>query len=501
MAVVSRAWFPRFTTLATIAAGAVLLPFIAIAPLTGRPGAAAVGAILFIGCLLGLLALSSRDGCAVLTLLVVLLLLVPQDYVLVGPLRSVGNPAVLVSLAALGLWAASRILKLSDASPFHPVRWVLMVFAITCLTSYAAAMTRGLTTSEAGSVDRSVFPLLGLVGVALLAVDELGDRDRITTLLKRVVLLGGLAAFFGIVEFVSSFDYAEAMRLPGLTANVQMASDTRSGFDRVTAASTHAIEFSVVTAALVPLALHFALHAEARRWQFRLALALMLMAIPMSVSRSGVLTLTVALAFYAVALSRRAQFNVLVLGVVGLGIFRAAVPGLLGTLLSLFRTAGDDPSITGRTDDYQVIPALMESHWWFGRGLGTFVPDVYFFLDNQYLGSLLNGGIVGLIAYLALHVVGLGVARGVRRRSSDLALRSEGQALAAAIAGLGAAAVTYDAFSFRQSSFLLFILIGCAGAHWSLSRHHPKLSAVTFARPTRTGPPADHQRLVPSNPA
>ena len=151
----------------------------------------------------------------------------------------------------------------------------------------------------------------------------------------------------------------------------------------------------------------------------------------MSVSRSGILTLAVGLAVYAVALSHRARLNALVLGLIGLGVFRALVPGLLGTVRSLFRDVGTDPSIEGRTDDYAAIPGLMQGHWWFGRGTGTFLPDVYFFLDNQYLAALLQGGIVGLAAFIALLVVGLGVARGVRRRSLDPALRSEAQALAA----------------------------------------------------------------------
>ena len=163
------------------------------------------------------------------------------------------------------------------------------------------------------------------------------------------------------------------------------------------------------------------------------------------------------------------------LGLIGLGALPSAVPGLLGTVRSLFRDVGTDPSIAGRTDDYQAVPALMEGHWWLGRGLGTFLPDTYFYLDNQYLGSLIQGGVVGLTAFIALLVVGLGVARGVRRRTTDPALRSEGQALAATIAALAVAALAFDALSFRQSAFLLFLVIGCAGAHWSLVRHLPKV--------------------------
>ena len=464
-----------------------MLLLAAIVPFTGVLGGTATAALLVLGLIVGLLVLSARDGCSVLTWMVVLLLLVPQPYVLVGPLKSVGNPATLVALGALAIWAASRMLNLSQAEELHPVRWVVLVFTIAATASYATGMLRDLTAGERESMDRVVFLHLALLGVVLLAVDELGTRDRITTLLQRVVLIGAVAAGIGILEFAfSGFNFREVMRLPGLTIHVDTIAETRSGFNRITAGASHPIEFSVVTAALVPLALHFVLHAENRRWRFALALTALLAAIPLSVSRSGFLALAVGFLVYAASLSNRGRFNALELGVIGLGVFRALVPGLLGTVRTLFRDAGDDPSIQGRTDDYQQIPDLMHGHWWGGRGLGTFVPDVYFFLDNQYLAALLQGGVIGLGAWVALLVVGVGVARGVRRRATDPALRSLGQALAATIAALGVSAFVFDALSFRQSSFLLFLTIGCAGALWSLVRHEPKEQHRVGGRPTLT---------------
>lgn len=460
---------------AGVAAGMVVLLLVAVVPFTGVLGGTAVAALLVLGLLVGLLALSARDGCSILTWVVVLLLLVPQPYVLVGPLKSVGNPALLVALGGLAIWAASRVLNLSQAAELHPVRWVLLIFTIAATASYAAGMMRDLTTGERSSMDRVVFQHLALLGVALLAVDELGTRDRITTLLQRLVLVGGVSAFIGILEFaLKGFDFRDVMLLPGLTANTDPVSGTRSGFDRIAAGASHPIEFSVVTSALVPLALHFVLHAETRRWRFSLALVALLAAVPMSVSRSGILTLAIGVLVYAVALSHRGRFNALVLGLIGLGVFRALVPGLLGTVRSLFQDVGTDPSIAGRTDDYQAIPGLMEGHWWWGRGLGTFTPDIYFFLDNQYLAELIQGGVVGLGAFVAVLVVGLGVARGVRRRATDPVLRSLGQALAASIAAFGVSAFVFDSLSFRQSGFLLFLVIGCAGALWSLVRDEPK---------------------------
>lgn len=466
---------PSLRAPAAVAAGLVVLTTVAVMPFTGVLGGTAVAALLFLGLIVGLLALSARDGCSILTLVVVLLLLVPQPYVLVGPLKSVGNPALLVALGGLAIWAASRVLNLSQAAELHPVRWVLLAFAVAACGAYAAGMLRDLTTGERSSMDRVVFQHLALLGVGLLAVDELGTRERVTTLLQRLVLVGGVAAGIGILEFAfTGFDFRDLMLLPGLTTNTDPVSGSRSGFDRIAAGASHPIEFSVVISALVPLALHFVLHAESRRWRFALALVAMLAAIPMSVSRSGFLTLAVGVAVYAVALSHRGRFNALVLSLIGLAVFRALVPGLLGTVRSLFLDVGTDPSIEGRTEDYQAIPGLMNGHWGWGRGLGTFVPDIYFFLDNQYLAELLQGGLVGLTAFVALIVVGMGVARGVRRRATDPALRSLGQALAATIAAFGTSAFVFDALSFRQSGFLLLMTIGCAGALWTQVRTMPK---------------------------
>jgi hypothetical protein len=484
----------RVVTQAVAAGGAIALLVLAVIPFTGVLGGTATAALLVLALLVGLLVLSARDGCSILTWMLVLLFLVPQPYVLVGPLKSVGNPATLVALAGLAIWAASRVLNLSQAEELHPVRWLVLVFTISATTAYAAGMLRDLTTSESSSTTRVIFGHLALLGVALLAVDELGTRQRITVLLQRVVLLGGVAALIGIVEFmIPAFDFREVMRLPGLTAHVDPEAATRSGFDRITAGASHPIEFAVVTAALVPLALHFALHEDGRRGRYALALVAMLAAIPMSVSRSGFLVLAVGFLFYAAVLSNRGRLNALVLGLIGVAVFRAMVPGLLGTVRSLFRDVDTDPSIAGRTEDYDMIPSLMDGHWWWGRGLGTFVPDVYFFLDNQFLATFIQGGAVGLVVFVALLLIGMGVARGVRRRATDPALRSLGQALAATIAALGVSGFVFDLLSFRQSGFLLFLAIGCSGALWSLVRHEPKEQHRTAPEPEPASEPASEE--------
>jgi hypothetical protein len=455
---------------------AVAIVGMAVAAVTTREGLFTALGLVGLVFVVGFLIISRRDAQTVLTVLLILLFLVPQEYVLVGPLRSVGNPAQLVALSAFALWCFGRVLGLIRAVENHPVRWVLLLYAIAGIASFAAGMNRTLMLAESAAATRALFSLTAALGIALLAVDGLNERERVETLLQRLVWVSGVAALVGILEFAfKGFSYRDAMHLPGLTTTTELVSDTRSGFDRIQGAATHPIEYAVALGALAPLALHHALHAKSsgKRHLSALALLLILTVNPMTVARSGVLAVAVGLGVYAAHLSLRAKLNAAVLGVIGLALYRGAVPGLLGTLKSLLLIGEQDPSIASRTADYAEIPGLTDGYELFGRGLGTFQPLSYFYLDNQYLGSLLEGGIVAFFALIACFVVGLGVSRGIRHRTADPALRGLGQALAASIAAFALTAGTFDELSFRQSAFTFFLLFGCAGALWSTVRTNP----------------------------
>lgn len=433
-------------------------------------------ALLLMSLALGLGTVSRRDGAAFLTLMVALLFLIPENLVLVGPLKSVGNPAQLTGLFCLAVWAAARLLGLLRARQGHPVRWIALLFAMVTMTAFVAGQLRPTTVEESASLNRTVFLLSSCLGILLLAVDGLDDRRRLEQLVVRVVGFGGLAALIGLMEFVSTFSYRTSFSLPGLTTAVEIAEETRGDFSRISGAAAHPIEYAVALAALTPLALHLALNGRTRgtRQTCAAAFLAMVLVVPLSLSRAGLLAEVIGLGVYAVHLSYRARLNFLVLAVIGLALFRSAVPGLLGTIRYLFSAGEQDSSISARTNDYALIPELMDGRWWFGRGLGTFVPTQYFYLDNQYLGSLLEGGIAALLVFTALWVTGACVARGARHRSGDPRERGLAQALAGSIVALGFAAVAFDELSFRQTSFTLFLLVGVAGALWSVNRDLPR---------------------------
>ena len=111
---------------------------------------------------------------------------------------------------------------------------------------------------------------------------------------------------------------------------------------------------------------------------------------------------------------------------------------------------------------YALAFEFIRQHPVFGRGLSTFLPS-YRILDNQYL-VLIEAGIVGLVAFLALLVTALVVALRLSRTLPDPSDRSLARSLMATIACAAISCVTFDAFGFPQVSGMLFFAIGAIGA-------------------------------------
>lgn len=471
---------------ATATFGALGVTALALSAATDSRGALlAMGSI----CLLlaaGLCFMSQRDGVTVLSMMLFCLFLIPENLVVAGPLKSVGNPAELLGLMAIPLWGAWCYLGVLRPQRAHPVRWAIFFVVVAALTSYVAGSLRILTGAEASAMTRTVFVMAAAIGIALMAVDGIVSFERLITLLQRLVLLASIAAGLGIVEFFhKSFRYRDTFHVPGLAADGEIAYTEKGSFDRVAVAAAHPIEYAVALGAIAPLALHFALHGRTKgeRWRGWVGFTLILVVEPLGVSRGGLLTLVVGLLFYFVQLTGRQRWNLILCGIAGVGAFRAAVPGLLGTIRNLIFAGNKDSSIAHRTLEYQLIPGLMHGHWVFGRGLGTFVTTQYFILDNQYLGWLLEGGVVGVAAMLVLMVSGLCCARGARHRCGDDFRRGLGQAIAGGVAGLSVAAGAFDEMGFHQASFLLFLLVGCAGAFWTMTRREPRRYPNGVIRP------------------
>lgn len=410
------------------------------------------------------------DGVPILTFFLVMLFGIPARLIF-SPLGAAGTPAQIVGMVALLWWVVSQLGRLdSERRTVQPVRRSLAVLGMALLASYVAAATRPITGDELRAADRGLLSFCAWAGLLLVAADALPTRQRLDALLRRLVFGGAALAAIGIVQFYTGLDLAKYLQIPGLSANGDFGfALQREAFRRPSGTATHPIEFGVVLAMVLPVALHYALQTDRswlRRW---LPVGLIALALPISLSRSAIVGAIVLLLFLVPSwppARRRKSYGVIFGFVVAVYV---GVPGLLGTLRNLFTSllGGGDASTQSRTGSYSIAGEFIAERPVFGRGFGTFLTSFHI-LDNQYLGMVIDTGFIGLAALLGVFVTGVLTARGVRRRSTDEAVRSLAQSLAASAAVAAVSFATFDALGFPMCAALTFLVLGCIGALWRL---------------------------------
>jgi O-antigen ligase len=414
-----------------------------------------------------------------LTFYVILLMFIPSALVL-APLGGSGGPATLFAVALAG-WYLTLWLHTASALDRgrQPVRAAAIIFTCAIVAAYVSANRRTLPALEQNGADRGLILMAGWFGVLLLAADGIDRWAQLRTVLRRIVNCATAIAVIGITQFAIGLNIATYVVIPGLITKVPFVDLTvRDGLNRPSATTAQPLEFAAVLALCLPLALHQARFAapgsRARRW---LQVALIAGAMPLAVSRSAVLGLvTVALTLLPTwpKRERRAAY-LLILGAVGL--FWVTVPRMVTVLQQLFSQIGAETSSQSRIGAYSAAIPFIAGHPWFGRGFQTFFPQTYFFVDNQYLTSLIETGFVGLLALLALFVTGWCLARSARRSVTDPKTRDLLQCLAGSVAVAAVSFSTFDGLSFTIATGLTFLVMGCVGAAWRLARAQPPQSA------------------------
>ena len=416
------------------------------------------------------------DAVAYLTVWLVLLYTISANQVF-GPLGALGPPAFLASAGATFLWAANRFLIDDSPRGVQPLRLVLLAWCwyqlATVVRAYA---TRPLSVLELSGSVREALTVVLLTGVALLVIDDVRSIGRLETLLRRLVWAGAFLATHGILQFATGSGLE--LRIPGLSLNTESALVGERGiFNRPAATTLHPIEFSVVLAALFPLALHFAIEGErgSRQRKFAIAATVLIgLGIPLSISRSGIVAVVAGLAVLALGWDWRRRAQLAVVGLLVVPVLWLSIPGLVGTFASLFGDAQYDPSVTARIQRIPVIMAFIREHAWFGFGAGTFSVEEYLLVDNEFWVSSIATGFVGIFLTLFLHLTA-GVASATSRFHVRATRQTAelGMAIAAAIAALTASMFTFDAFFYKILRGTLFLLIGASGALWRLTRDPP----------------------------
>lgn len=405
------------------------------------------------------------DAASLLRLWAALTLILPAKLVL-APLGSAGSPAQVLGMAGAFWWMASHFLsRLESGRRPRAVQAAMGVFWFACLISYFVAVTRPIEAIELSAADRGMLVVLAWAGVLMVAGDGITTRGRLDDVLRVVVAGTAVGALVGLLQFTTGTAFVDRISIPGLTHNSAVTGVfARNGFSRAAGTSTHPIEFGVLLTMVLPLALHLALNdtrrGRLRRW---FPVAAIGAAIPVTLSRSAILGLALVLLVVLPTWPKDRRRWAYLWLVGGFGAVYVSVPGMLGTMARLFTGIASDNSALSRVDSYDIALHYVSLDPLFGRGFGTFLPR-YHILDNQYLGTLVETGIVGLLAFLALLATAAVVAARMARRLPSATDRSLAVSLVAGLASAAAAAGTFDALGFPQVAGMLFLFLGLVAA-------------------------------------
>lgn len=408
------------------------------------------------------------DSVTVLTFFLILLAAVPSRLVFSG-VGSAGNPSTIIALGA-ALWWVWDLLQRprSESLGRQPVRLAVFALLASTLASYAAGMLRAIPAAEVSTADVGILRMIAWTGVALVANDGIRDSARLETLLRRIVVIAGVVAILGLVQFATGEAFVDKISLPGMISTQDYAGvQSRGSFVRSIGTAIHPLEYSTILTMALPLALTRGLEPRGSliaRWWAAAAIAA---AAAVAVSRSTILCVVVALAVMSLTWVPRIRFRMLAAAAAGGVAVFLFVPGMLGVLASLFTGLSNDSSAQSRSGSMDLVGVFFQRAPFFGRGFGTFLPE-YRILDNQFLLTLLETGLVGLLALVGLIVTAIVCADAARRRSSPSA--SWAQALTASMAAGAMGFALFDGLAFPQAAGLFFVVAGASGAAWRIAR-------------------------------
>lgn len=413
------------------------------------------------------------DSTALVTFLIVALFLIPAELV-IPQLTAVGRPALVIGLPLAALWLMSRLHPELVMRGRQPIRWALAIWLLSLLASYAVAQERGLTVLEANGADRALIYAVIFVGAALACADGIPTKRRLDDVVRVIVWCGAAVAVIGIAQSALGFQLADYVILPGLEQHTDpVGMEDRRGFNRIASTTAHYIEFSALMALALPFAVHVARFGTSpgQRQLATVAGLVMALSIPLTVSRTGLLGLVVVAVAMLPAWPWRIRINLVVVMLSLIAAVMLIRPRLLGSLRGLFTDWSRDESIQGRTEDYPLVMEFITERPLLGRGTGTFIPELYFILDNQWLATMIQDGLFGVLTLFGVSATAIWLAMRVRKQTTDERDRHLASCLIAVQLLVVLSGGTFDTFAFTTFTTSFAICTGLAGALWRLT--HP----------------------------
>jgi hypothetical protein len=414
---------------------------------------------------------------ALLTAIVLVIVFIPiKYYELPAALPIALEPyRVLVGVVAL-LWVAALLIdgrfRLRKTGV---VDAPLAAFVLAILASELVNLDR-VSAVEPNLVKKLLFFATYFVLIYLVA-SVVATYVDIEIVLRVLVASAAVVALFALVESRTGANpFHELERVIPVLKETTEREQLERGAVRAVGSAQHPIALGAALVMVIPLSLALAITKRQLRWWLAL-LALTLGAFG-TVSRTALMMLAVIALVFLWLRPRQTRKFLWIAIIPALVAVHFALPGTLGAFRKSFETehliTASQEAEVGSGRLATLGPALRTEFMpnpLLGEGFGTRVttPDEHVkepnapILDDQWLGILLETGILGAAALAWLFL------RFIRRlgrlaRHDDSPLGWMLGAIAASVAAYAVSMLTFDAFSFVQVTFLMFILVGLGSA-------------------------------------
>jgi O-Antigen ligase len=377
----------------------------------------------------------------------------------------------------LAIWAGALLVDSKVRLRRSPFDVAIVIVIAATFGSIALNLSRVVPLQAA--VVKEVTFFLSFVFVYYFIVSVVRSRKTVESLLKFLVSGAAVVAMFAVFEQRTGFNiFDHATRVfPFMTFGGRVEAD-RYGLIRATASSAHPIELGVLLTLSVPLGIALGF-GSARRWW--IPTAIIAVGVMSTASRTPILV-GVAASLVLIFLRPIEMRKLVPVLIPLLVVVKLAVPGSIATVKNAFFppggivqeattfSRGSDPLLAGGRVR-QLGPSIKEAMRTplLGQGWGTRQTGFNNplrnapILDNQWLGLLLELGILGVVGWaLFIFRAGSALGRASRRRAGPDGWLATG--LAASILGFGVGMFTFDAFAFTQVSFIFWVLLALSAS-------------------------------------
>jgi len=380
-------------------------------------------------------------------------------------------------------------------APRSRLTWIHVAIGAFVTLAFFSVVLEARTLNQTLEFDLAIkrLALLAAYAMLFLVTATVVRRSEVRAFMTYTLVLAVIVAVGMVIEYRAAFNvfyWLSERILPGI---FEIASADSSGVDDIgrrfiRGPTQHALEAVAVLAMALPIALTRVLQADRLRERvlYGLAAALLFAAMLTTLRKSAFiapLSVGATLAYYR----RRELIKLAPLGVVVALVIPVVSPSALSqVVVSLDRSKLGVSTVSDRTADYDAIRPDVWTHLAFGRGYGSYEPSTYRIIDMELLLRLLEGGIVGLIAYVLMMLSVVAVARGpIRARRPDDA--PVALAVASAAVCMLVVSTLFDVLAFPHVPYVFFwmaaLLAVTTGARPQSA--DPALPALDVASPAK----------------